>query len=269
MIEKKIIALVVTGGMLASIGLTAGAYTKTAATNSKVKAKSVQEQRENKRPMWNGQMNMKSQLDALVKSGKITQAVEDKVVAYLNQKDITRKAEMDKVKAMTEADRKAYFETKVKAAKTDLFTEMVTSGVITQLEADAIKAAVPQMSTKGNGMMEGRHGRGNFNPADMQKEMKTKLDTLVTAGTINQATEDAVIANFNKIYADRKAEMDKVKAMTEAERKTYFDSKVKTERVDPLTTMVKAGTLTQAQADAIKKVMPGHQRGGKMHRDRH
>lgn len=169
MIEKKIIALVVTGGMLASIGLTAGAYTKTAATNSKVKAKSVQEQREN----------------------------------------------------------------------------------------------------KGNGMMEGRHGKGNFNPADMQKQMKTKLDTLVTAGTINQATEDAVIANFNKIYADRKAEMDKVKAMTEAERKTYFDSKVKTERVDPLSTMVKAGTLTQAQADAIKKLMPGHQRGGKMHRDRH
>lgn len=273
MIGKKMIALLVTGGMIASIGVSAGAYTKV--TSSKVKAtKTVQSQKQFMRPMENGRNDIKAQIDALVKSGKITQAVEDKVITYLNKMDVDRKAEMDKVKAMTEADRKTYFDSKAKVQKSDMFAEMVKSGTLSQTEADALKAALPVQS-KGEGMMRmgERQGRGqgfnNVNRIDMQNGMKTKLDTLVKAGTMTQATEDNVIAYYTKMDLARKTEMDKVNTMTAADRKAYMDSKVKTERLDPLADLVKAGILTQSQADAIKKISPEHQMGHGMPGGRH
>lgn len=266
MIGKKFIALLVVGGLTASIGVSAGAYTKT--TNVKTKVNYTQNLKFNRPAPENGKINIKSKLDALVKAGTITQVVEDKVVTYFNQKDTDRKAEMDKVKAMTEADRKTYFDSKVKAAgeRTDLFADIVKSGTITQVEADAIKAALPQ-SQRGPGMMGGRHENGQkfdgVKSVDLQKDMKTKLDAIVKSGTITQATEDQVIAYYNKMGSDRKAEMDKIKAMTEADRKVYFESKVKGEgeKSGPLASLVKAGTLTQVQADAINKVFPEHQMG--------
>jgi hypothetical protein len=261
MIGKKFIALLIVGGLTASIGVTAGAYTKNVSTKAKINYTQTNKQG---KPM-NGQLGMKTQLDTLVKAGTITQATEDKVVTYFNQKDTAQKAEMAKIKSMTAAERKTYLESKVKVARTDLFADMVSSGTLTQAEADALKAALPQghgqMGFEGQGRGQGkgnRQGFGTGNPADMQKNMKTKLDAAVKAGTITQAIEDKVIASFTQLEADKKAEMDKVKSMTEADRKAYFDSKVKGQKpTDPLASLVTNGTLTQAQSDAIKQLLPG------------
>jgi hypothetical protein len=262
---KKIAALLIAGSLTASVGVTAGAFTK--AEGSKTKAKSAQTQMK-KRSWQNIQGSMKTKIDTLVKDGKITQAVEDKVISYLNQKETALKAEMDKIKSMSAAERKTYLESRVNGQKTGILAEMVSANVLTQAEADSLKAALPELQ-KGQKMMSGGHfgrlGAGMMQPADIQKNIKSKLDTLVQAGTITQAVEDSVLASYNQLAAQKQAEMDKIKSMTQAERKAYFESKVKAQSQDPIADLVKAGTITQAQADAIKNVFPGHGKFGGRH----
>lgn len=94
--------------------------------------------------------------------------------------------------------------------------------------------------------------------------LKTKLDALVKAGTITQLQADKVMADYKAKEAARIAEMDKVSKMTEAERKIYFDSKVKTEKIDILANLVKTGIITQAQSNATKKLLPRHGAGHRM-----
>jgi hypothetical protein len=254
MIGKKFIALLVIGGLTASIGITAGAYTKNVSSNVKINYK--QSQGQNK--LENIQNNIKAKLDALVKKGTIAQPLEDKVLAYISKKEADNKTEMAKIKAMTPADRKTYMESKIKAAGTNIFTDMVSSGAFTQAEADSLKALLPKGLTnnpmgfigRGHGLRKGM-GFGNVNPSN---NIKTKLDAAVKAGTITQAVEDKVVAYENTQQAARKAEMDKLKAMTPADRKAYMESKIKTEKTDMSASMVTNGTLTQAEADSLKAI---------------
>lgn len=79
----------------------------------------------------------------LVSQGIIDQETADKIAAYQSSQAEERKAEMEKVKAMSESERQAYFESRKGTQHTDSFTEMINAGIITQAQADAIKAALP------------------------------------------------------------------------------------------------------------------------------
>lgn len=191
----------------------------------------------------NMQTALKTKLDALVKAGTITQDIEDKVVAYESQQEAARKAEMDKLNSMSAADRKTYLENKAKTPRQDMFTSMVSSGTLTQAQADTLKAAMmPKVPTA----------------ADIQASMKTKLDTLVTIGTITQAIEASVISALSQDMADKQADMKKLLSMSKADRQAYLKSQANTTPQDPIAALVTGGTLTQAQADAINKALPFH-----------
>jgi hypothetical protein len=113
-----------------------------------------------------------------VTAGVITQAEADKVTAFLKTKEAAKKAEMDaqkiKLDAMTDAEKKVAMEAKKadKIAKkaeleamtaeertaymkanrptnVNIFTELVTAGILTKDQADKIQAAAPQRSEKG------------------------------------------------------------------------------------------------------------------------
>lgn len=109
-----------------------------------------------------------------------------------------------------------------------------------------------EMKGKG-GMQKCRIGKGNF--ADQFK-------SLVQEGIISQEQADQWVAFHEQKAAERQAEMEKVKAMTEEERKAYFEEKKasfdgqKPERPDPFSEVVAAGIITQEQADQIKEKMP-------------
>lgn len=264
MIGKKLMALVVVGGLTASIGMSAGAFTKTVSTKTKINIKQVQKQ------MLPSPIDIKAKLDSLVKAGTITQVEEDKLIPYINTKEAALKAEIDKVKNMTQADRKTYMQSKVKEEGTNLATDLVTSGTLTQAEVDSLKGILPKIKGQlgfnvggeRNGQGFGKGAGARFrNPANMQSKMKAKLDTLVKAGTITQAIENSVITYTTQAQTAKIAEMDKVKAMSAADRKAYMASKVKVARTAPFTDLVKSGTLTQAQADAITKGQFGGLRG--------
>lgn len=184
--------------------------------------------------------------DSLVADGVISQDTADKIAAYMETKNAERQAEMEKVKAMTDEEKQAYFESGKNKddVKKDMFAEMVEAGVITQAEADAIKAAMPekQEPVEDGGM----RSRG------------MSFDSLVTDGVISQDTADKIAAYMESKSAERKAEMEKVKAMTDEEKQAYLESgKNKDDlKKDMFAGMVEAGVITQAEADAIKAAMP-------------
>lgn len=119
-------------------------------------------------------------------------------------------------------------------------------------------------------MMPGRMGglmkMGMFGPAqvgdkiDFKNNMEDITKALVEQGIITQEIADKMTAYMEEKAAERKAEMEKVKSMTEEERKAYLESKKESKpekgaAADPLQKLVDNGTLTQEQADAVSKAL--------------
>ncbi|HWQ43252.1 MAG TPA: hypothetical protein VN456_14620 [Desulfosporosinus sp.] len=190
---------------------------------------------------------MQTILAALVTDGTLTQTDVDNITAFMVTQETERKAEQAKVALMTETERQAYHNQKATTStqpKPDRFSEMVTSGIITQEQADSITAKIEAQRL-----------------ATRQAEQKTQLDTLVANNTITVAQVDQILAYEVTEDAARKAEMDKVKAMTTDERAAYLETSQSTPK-DPLAGLVDAGILTQDQADAVTKLMGAGKHGG-------
>ncbi|MCF6097801.1 microfibrillar-associated 1 family protein [Thermovorax subterraneus] len=85
-------------------------------------------------------------LQKLVESGTITSEKKDKILAYLDEKEAQRQQEIEKVKNMTEEERKAYFEEKKsslqKQGKYSMMQELVDKGILTEEEAKAVMEAI-------------------------------------------------------------------------------------------------------------------------------
>lgn len=150
----KLIAGLVIAGVTLSAGATAFADTKDDTATNKIQT-AQKEKREGFKRGGNKEgfhgEDIKTKLDAFVKDGTITQAQENKIVEFMNKKDEARKAEMEKVKAMTEEERKAYFEAKKTEERPNLFKELVDAGILNQTQADAAKKVLPQhKGPKGN-----------------------------------------------------------------------------------------------------------------------
>ena len=185
-------------------------------------------------------------LDALVTAGTITQATADKIQAYLDAEQATIKAEMEKVKAMTADERKAYFESNKSKApeKLDMLGTLVEKGVITQTEADAIKAVQTAKQAEQKAAQQAK-----------QKEYTTSaLNKLVDSKVITAEQVTKITEYMTKEQATREIEMEKIKAMTPEERDTYFKSNAGN-RGSMLAPLVTSKVLTQAQADAVEKAL--------------
>jgi hypothetical protein len=189
-------------------------------------------------------MGMDLDLATLVKDSVITSAESTAIQTKIDALNASRKAEMDKVKAMTKAERDAYFKANqtnknIKFEKTDLLTTLVNEKIISSEKADAIRAAMQTQRQQ-----------------EQQTRLTEGLNGLVTAGTITQDQSDTILTALETQQTARQAEMDKVKAMTETERDAYFKANPP-EKVNLLADLVTAGTITQAQADAVKTVIGG------------
>lgn len=161
---------------------------------------------------------------ALVTEGLITQAQETSINELMATKEAERTAERATVSAMTQEERKAYFEAKQLETRTPLLEELVTTGVLTQDEVDLIQAF---------------HNETRI--ATMTEKVTENLATFVTDGTLTTADVDAVIAYLA--------------AQEPQEKGKPADGEIAAEKVNPFDEMVTAGILTQTQADAIKGSM--------------
>lgn len=89
-----------------------------------------------------------------------------------------------------------------------------------------------------------------------EKEIKAFVDELVAKQVISRESGDKLLAYFDQKHEERKAERERVKSMTEEERKAYFEErKARRDADGPFAELVKDKTLTKAQADAIAKAL--------------
>ncbi|MGB7604835.1 MAG: hypothetical protein WBL93_05095 [Lutisporaceae bacterium] len=189
--------------------------------------------------------NISILIKEFVTDGTITQATSDKITAYITEQEAARKTDMDKLKAMTAEERKAYFEANKanKPEKLNLFDAMVEKGILTEQQANTI--------------VEKLHVNQQIKQQDA---MKNRLSPLVESKTITQDQATKILAYMEKQQASRTAEMEKVKAMTKEERATYLKSNASS-KTNMLAQLVTDKTLTQEQADAVQKAL--HQKGFK------
>lgn len=186
-------------------------------------------------------------LTTAVENGSITQEKSDELTAYLEKKDAERKAEMENRKNMKPSDFKR--DSNAVKSSTDAtqkiekmngpFESAVTDGIITEEQAQAI-CDIMRASKE----------------AEQKQATEAALANLVAAGTITQEQSDKITSTLEQEKADRIAENEKIAAMSDTERKAYFEQN-KPERVMPLASLVDDGTLTQEQADSVmKSIMP-------------
>lgn len=186
----------------------------------------------------------KTKWDSFVSAGLITQADEDAVLAFYTNQRSLREAEAAKIKAMTEAERKTYFESQMKshqdAEKNDVkrsqLSELVDAKILTQAQVDSITKYSFEKASE-----------------NRKAELTGKLDSLVTAGNITAAQESSVI----EYLTDKKVidTEDTQTANSGTEKATKGDLKNRIKGFSSLKELVDKGTITQAQADAIKKAL--------------
>jgi hypothetical protein len=116
-------------------------------------------------------------LSKQVTAGVITQAKSDEVSAFLKTKEeaiktemtaqkATREAEKAKIEAMTDTQRETYMKANRPALKENMFTELVTAGILSQDQVDKIQASMPQKSQMGNKHGEKPAGAPTNNATD-------------------------------------------------------------------------------------------------------
>jgi len=190
-----------------------------------------------------------SVIESLVSAGTLTQAQADQIQAKEKQLESDRKAEIEKIKAMTQEERKAYCQQN-KPQRIDLFTQLVADGTLTQEQVDAIKTAT---RTK---MQE-----------QMQEKLKTALSGLVEKNVISNDQSTAILNQLETFQASRQAQMESVKDMTKEQRQEYMKAN-RPNKINPLAELVTAGTITQAQADEVLKAIPFSKGNKGMHQGR-
>ncbi len=238
---NKVISSLVIGGTILSTGAIALADTKTSATVKNVLhgppsiAGKMFKGKEGSFEKNIGKNNIENDLKTLVKAGVITQAESDKILALSKSKDQARQAEIDKIKNMTDSERKAYFDSikgKAPQMKGDIFTQAVSNDIITQEKANAAKAKLEENRD-----------------AEMKAKLTEGLSSLVKAGTITKEQSDKVLAYINTLEANKPAP-----GTVPAEPKDSTAEKAEVKK-NPLSALVDNGTLTQAQLNAIAKVL--------------
>ncbi|MCB2306425.1 hypothetical protein LGL08_09165 [Clostridium estertheticum] len=206
-----------------------------------------------------------SALKVLVDAGTITQAQADKVgpVGAIggpgkHGKDMKGGVKLESILKLgvssniitqSESDKVLSYEnskTVDKTVKMNIYKDLVDNNILTQAKVEALKAnEKAQMDTQ------------------RQAKMDTKLAKLVTDKTITQDQSDKIKVAIVTQEAVNKVEMEKIKTMTAAERKSYRESKKGT-HISALKALVNAGTITQAQADKVGHGANNHMAGIKI-----
>ncbi|HYE83939.1 MAG TPA: hypothetical protein VEG39_17460 [Clostridia bacterium] len=160
----------------------------------------------------------------LMQEGKLTKEKAEKILEY-------KKKRADELSKLTKEQIRAL---KRDNKKNSLLGDLIKDGIITEEEAQVIKAKLREM--KDIRMNDGMQG-------------------LVDKGVLTAKDIENIRSYMLKVREERKAKLEKLKTMTAEERKQYFIN-AKKERKDILTRMVEDKVITKTQAEEIDKAIP-------------
>lgn len=182
---------------------------------------------------------------------------------------------------LTDAQKTLLHEARISDLK-EALANLVSAGTLTQAEADALLADMPaEPKDRGDGLFESltdtqkdaleakldslkeaadqTSGTGH---ADRAAIMTQAINALVKDGVLTQSEADTLISNMPAEKADREA--GPFQSLTE-EQRAALESQLQTLQASTLKELVSDGTITQAQADILAEMGPGHM-GGHGHR---
>ncbi|MCE5285842.1 MAG: hypothetical protein LLG02_08350 [Pelosinus sp.] len=174
----------------------------------------------------------KEKLDKLVKDGAISEEQKSKLVAFFNQKGTEMKANMEKMKGMSQEERQAYFQ-QMRNQHPDFVGEIKNAAGLTDDQAKSVLEAL-------------RPKHHQMNP----EKLAQSLSKLVSDSTISQDQADSVVNFFKAKAAEFKAEMTKVKEMSKEDRQAYFDKQHKN-HPNMINDLKSAANLSDEQAKAV------------------
>lgn len=189
---------------------------------------------------------MKPYLDKLVVSKTISQEQENKILSYAQKRAEERKAEKEKLKNMSEAERKAYWEQNKSIGKHSFFQELVDQKVISEEQEKAIKDTLPS-------------------PKEIRKEkelkFKSNLSELVKSGKITKDQENKINKFMKEKINEKEVEKEKLDKMNEAERKSYFEQNKSKENPDIIKELIEKKIITENEANLVREALPHHEQG--------
>ena len=236
--SKKAVSGIVLGCLLLSLGGLVVAKDVQAANESRQQA-AFQTCRPN--PGGSMTQHFSSTLAALVEKGTITQEQSDKIASFFREKRAEHRANREKMKNSQPGERAEKAQELGKQSQ-QMAKDLAAAAGLSDTQAKDVLAALrpPQMHEKMGGRITG------------------KLGELVSQGNITQEQSDKLLAFFKEKYAQRQAEFEKMKTMTEDERKAYFAQK-RNGRPDFAAELTTAGDLTDAQAKLVAAALrPEH-----------
>ena len=96
-------------------------------------------------------------------------------------------------------------------------------------------------------------------PADMERHITSSLNKLVTEGTITQEQADKLLNLFKQKDSQRKADMEKMKAMSPEDRDAYLHQQQPHHHPDFINEFKNAAGLSDEQAKSVDEVLrPPH-----------
>lgn len=185
--------------------------------------------------------HISERLQKLVDDQIITKEQSTKLLAFFKEKAAERKADMEKMKEMSPEERDAYLKEKFKHP--DMVTELQNAGGLSSNQANAVDAAL----------------RPPHRPdGDMGKRLSACLDKLVSEKTLTKEQADKVTSFFKQKAEERKADMEKIKNMSPAEREAFLKEKM-AQHPDLIKDLQAAAELTENQAKTVADALrPPH-----------
>ncbi|MCY6353826.1 hypothetical protein [Clostridium sp. ZS2-4] len=251
-LKAKILCGVLAGGVVLSAGSSAFAVSENASDstqNLKIEHRiPMNRDKFNKDKMEERNKIFESVLQEAVKSNTITQDESNKIKAYTDKKAEEAKQFMqERKKEGKKEDNKAPKDRKInkagkigKEGKGGLFAELVNEGILTQEKADILRE---KMQDKTKALRDAR--------------LKEELSKLVENKTLTQEQADKIAAAIKTANDARKADFEKIKDMTDEERREYMKG-IKDSYKDPLKTLVENGTITEVQEKEVRKILHGY-----------
>ncbi|HWI55173.1 MAG TPA: hypothetical protein VNT57_05745 [Desulfobacteria bacterium] len=179
------------------------------------------------------QQQLSEALKTVVEKHIITKEQSGKILKKFEDAEKQRAALQKKKEHMT---LKEYRQYKMNSKKNlqNPFDELVSDGVITAVQLDAIKTSIIEAAQK-----------------LQQQQMSDGLKALVDNGTITQEQSNKILKKFDDNKKERQARMKKARDIKPSERLRFLQqNQVK----DPMSQLLADGTITQKQIDAIRKI---------------